>query len=75
MAFIPQQMGCPVSVNSDERREEYPLARVTDEILSNPDFEADFQSLLLALGGKWEADAIQTFMTNLKMRVRKAGSA
>lgn len=75
MAFIPQSIGCPMTVNTDESREEYRLQRVTDEILSNGDFEADFQSLILALGGKYEADAIQTFITSLKMRVRKAEAA
>lgn len=75
MAYVAQQIGCPISINTDEGREEYPLARVSEEILANPDFEADFQSLILALGGKWEADAIQTFITNLKMRVRKAEAA
>lgn len=63
-----------MTVNADEGREEYPLARVSEEILADGDFEADLQSLILAFGGKYEADAIQTFITSLKMRVRKAES-
>lgn len=71
------EIGSPMTVNTDERAEPKSLGDISEQILCNPDFEAELQSLILSFKApaKWEPEAIQTFITNLKQHVRRAEGA